>query len=132
MSPRIVELEWKGPFTYGKSGLEAGGDAPHWATDAELESTRGKPGLYLFCVDHPIHGRQSLAYIGQSSCIGGRLDQHDGWLRDEWAHSPIYNSKHIHSAPQVPQSLHIRNVGRFWGLFPDVCAGHPWHHEKRR
>lgn len=146
----LITLHWFGPFLYSEQGLQAGGDAPHWATKDDLERVSGGPGLYLFCVDHPIHGPRALAYIGRSGSIGGRLAKHDGWLRSEWgvevyvavcpeaqltsveelliyAHSPIYNGQGVWNPPSVPKDLHIRNMGRFWGLYPDVCAAHPWH-----
>jgi len=144
----LVELDWKGPFRYLEKGLEAVGDGPHWATAPDLKAIRNRPAIYLFCVDHPIHGHQALAYIGRSSRAGGRLDQHEEWLRREWtvsvyaaqcpkehleaveglliyAHSPIYNGNGVGS-PKAWNTLHVRNVGRFWGLFPDVLASHPW------
>lgn len=148
----MLELRWHGPFRYGAKGLEAIGDGPHWATTADLAAVSGQPGIYLFCVDHPIHGPQCLAYIGKSSRVGSRLNQHDNWLRDEWgvsvyvarcpdeyiqavealliyAHSPIYNASGVGNARAIPSDLHVRNVGRFWGLFPDVLASHPWHRQ---
>lgn len=150
MSDNILTLEWTGPYCYGPDGLHADGGAPHWASDTDFRVARGKPGLYLVCVDHPIHGRQALGYIGRSDSIGERLDHHEEWLRAEWdarvfvapceekvlkdaealliyAHSPIYNGVGVWNPPGVPRDFHVRNTGRFWGLYPDVCAAHPWH-----
>lgn len=147
----MIELDWRGPFRYGPQGLEAAGDAPHWANADDLRDVSGRTGIYLFCVDHPIHGHQTLAYIGRSSRVGGRLDEHVNWLREEWSvsvyvarcpddqvkavealliyvHSPIYNANGINKAPSVvPEDLHVRNTGRFSALHPDVMASHPFH-----
>lgn len=146
----IIKLQWKGPFGHSKDGLVAIEGGAQKSSNSELTFVQGKPGIYLFCIDHPIHGPKTLAYIGRAENIGTRLSQHQSWLEKEWnvavfaancpksllqevealliyAHAPIYNGNGVSQPPDVPRGLHVRNEGRFWGLFPDVCASHPWH-----
>ena len=149
MENQFVNLEWMGPFRPSKNDLEPIGDWMCEESRDEFCKVKGESGVYLICVDHPIHGPQSLAYIGQSEDIGRRITEHDGWLRDEWdvsifiaacskpnldrvealliyAHSPIYNARSVSQAPGLERDLHVRNSGRFRNLFPDVCSSHPW------
>jgi hypothetical protein len=44
------------------------------------------------------------------------------------AHSPPYNNVHISTPPTTPpRPLRLWNVGRFWGLFPEVSSTHDWY-----
>jgi hypothetical protein len=155
MLMKPIELYRYGPFRYCMNGKDAelrvGGADPRWAGRDSLKSLVdvGTSGIYLFCVDHHIHGPATLAYIGRTIDLGKRLLEHDSWIRDEWnvetyaaavpeqhlntvealliyAHSPIYNSQNIWNPPDLPQGFHVRNTGHFKHLLPDVCADHPW------
>ena len=153
---RLIKLNWIGPFAYGPRGIEASKFDSH-ATEIELKKHLGKPGIYIVIGDHPIHGSRSLLYIGRSSRLERRLDEHYNWIAEEWrveiylavikkkkdreyvesllihAHSPAYNSKNIESINIAP-SIQIWNQGRFWRLFPEISSDNPWYENisKRR
>ena len=153
---RLLKLNWAGPFAYGPRGIEASKIDSH-ATKSELNEYLGKPGIYIVIGDHPIHGSRSLLYIGRSSTLERRLDEHYNWIAEEWrveiylavirnkkdredaesllihAHSPAYNSKNIESINIAPP-MQIWNQGRFWRLFPEISSENPWYENisKRR
>jgi len=141
---RHYEFEWKGPYLL-RNGMLRG----HPAENCPLPPA--KPGIYILTGDHPLHGNHSLLYIGKTqNFLQHRIKEHK-WFKEEWrvevfvalvegknvrsdaeklliyAHSPLYNAAHIAEPPRPKPPLRIWNVGRYWGLFPEVSSEHDWY-----
>jgi hypothetical protein len=139
---RHLVLTWQGPFLLRDSQL-----ASHPAEHVPLPDDFA--GLYVATSDFPLRGTHALTYIGQTRSIRGRLREHE-WFAWEWrlelyiarvddaklrddaenllirAHAPPANTQHKARGSKVSPPLRIWNLGRFWGLFPEVSSGHEW------
>jgi hypothetical protein len=145
----LVILKWVGPFSYTPNGLGKSLLDGMGPIEESLRAFEGRPVVYLFLGDHPLHGARSLLYIGQTQNFAQRILHHDRWLKQEWrvevylaevsarlndverlliyAHSPHYNGASVSNPKQkFNPPLRIWNEGSFWKLYPEVSSEHPW------
>ena len=107
------------------------------------------PGLYMAYVEHYVHGKQCLAYIGLSAKLRQRLWAHQEWisraqeprlfaavvqppelLRDAeslliYVHQPIYNG--VKKAEPLSGHFLVHNIGDSGSLLPVVDSRYPWY-----
>jgi len=144
-------LNWEGPFGYVDGKIVQHTIDPAGPTEEDVHDVLNKKGIYCVVGDHPIYGSRSLLYIGRTeNSLSGRLKEHRDWLDEEWrveiyfaekdsineqkevekflihAHSPAYNSQNIEDL-KLTEPLMIWNIGRYWGLLPELSSDHPWY-----
>ncbi|MCY2989671.1 MAG: hypothetical protein NTY19_17605 [Planctomycetota bacterium] len=145
-SEREVWLDWRGPFEF-----TADGELTRCRGCVSKRPPSGS-GIYLATGDQPLYGRGVLMYIGRTRRgFNHRLPEHE-WLCSEWSveiyaatvdealiddverlliyvHSPLYNCSNVSEPPRLASPLRIFNIGRFWGLYPEVSSRHAWANE---
>jgi hypothetical protein len=142
---RHLELFWEGPFGLADGVLSRHPLGPE-------PQRHPKPGLYIAVSDLPLRGSRVLLYVGKSArSLSNRLKEHR-WFQWEWnlevyiaqfaetdlsllddaecllirAHLPPANTQHIARTRRISQPLRIWNIGRFWGLYPEISSRHEW------
>lgn len=139
---RHVKLLWEGPFLLQKGKLVS-----HPLEPNTVPSSGG--GLYMIHGLNPL-SNTSLLYVGLTDKFNKRIADHGDWLGMEWrvevylaavadpklradlealliySHQPQYNSRDHSRCRNFTAPLRIWNVGRFWGLHPEVSSQHPW------
>ena len=140
---RHVKLHWEGPFLLRDGKLVSHPLEPY-------PIPNGGGGLYMIHGLNPLSNNSCLLYIGLTERFGKRIADHGDWLGREWrvevylasvpdpdlradlealliySHQPQYNSRDHSRCRNFTAPLRIWNVGRFWGLHPEVSSRHPW------
>lgn len=150
MSPKVIYLEWDGPYTFFE--LE------------ELDDVRCDYGVYQVYGHHPLYGDEALLFIGKAedqtfgeklaqekvywdaegemeplSIYVGRLAGTETPSQEIWgvemdaaarlliyAHAPVFNGRDLGAAPDADlREIHLINWGNFMDLEAEI-SGARW------